>query len=230
VKTSVVLFDAGGTLFTERLSRDEVYARELRALGVALPLDEVARLRADVHDELPEVFEGCVRYSEGWFREFTRRLLARVGNAADPEAVRCHLAQHFLHAASYVVHADAPPALDALRARGLRLAVVSNWSDRLPVLLDGLGLAPRFDAVVVSALVGASKPDPAIFGEALRRLDAPAAAALHVGDHPHNDYEGARAAGLAALLLDRTGAHAQDVGPGDRIRTLAELPGRLGVA
>ncbi|HEX5011601.1 MAG TPA: HAD-IA family hydrolase [Planctomycetota bacterium] len=229
MRTSVVLFDAGGTLFTERLSRDEVYARELRALGVALPLEEVARLRAAVHDELPEVFAGCVRYSEGWFREFTRRLLARVGSAADPEAVRCRLAQHFLQAESYVVHADAPPALDALRAHGLRLAVVSNWSDRLPVLLEGLGLTPRFDAVVVSALVGASKPDPAIFAEALRRLDAPAAAALHVGDHPRNDYDGARSAGLAALLLDRTGVHARDAAPGDLIRSLAELPGRLTV-
>jgi len=230
VKPSVVLFDAGGTLFTERLSRDEVYARELRTLGVALPLGEIARLRAAVHDELPEVFEGCVRYSDGWFREFTRRLLARVGSAAEPEPVRARLAQHFLHASSFVVHADAPPALDALRARGLRLAVVSNWSDRLPVLLEGLGLAPRFDTVVVSALVGASKPDPAIFAEALRRLDVPAAAALHVGDHPRNDLAGARAAGLAALLLDRAGAHAQDVAPGDRIRSLAELPGRMDAA
>ena len=79
----------------------------------------------------------------------------------------------------------------------------------------------------LSALVGVSKPDPAIFAEALRRLDAPAAAALHVGDHPRNDLAGARAAGLAALLLDRAGAHAQDVAPEDRIRSLAELPGRM---
>jgi putative hydrolase of the HAD superfamily len=226
VKLSVVLFDAGGTLFTERLSRDEVYARELSRLGVPRPLDEVARLRAAVHDELPEVFEGHGRYSDGWFREFTRRLLARVGSEAEPEAVRARLADHFLRPESYVVHADAPPALTALRARGLRLGVVSNWSDRLPALLEGLGLLSSFDTVAVSALEGASKPDAALFGAALRRLDTPAAAALHVGDQVRNDLLGARAAGLSALLIDRAGEHA-DVAPHDRIASLLEVPERL---
>jgi len=224
---TVVLFDAGGTLFTDRLSRDEIYARELAALGAPRSTDEVARLRTEVHDSLPEVFEGHARYSDGWFREFVRRVLAATGCAADPEEVRARIAAHFVDPTSFVVHADAPPALEALLERGVRLGVVSNWSERLPALLDGLGLSRAFEVVVASAAFGRSKPDPAIFLAAVRRLGVRPEEAWHVGDHPVADLAGARRAGLRALLIDRSGrGDAATAGP-HVIRSLEEIPTRL---
>lgn len=225
----VVLLDAGGTLFTERLTRDEIYAQLLATLGAPRTPDEVGRLRAGIHDDLPEVFRGHVRYSEGWFREFVRRLLAAVECSADPESVRARLAAHFTDPASFAVHADAPPALESLLERGVRLGVVSNWSDRLPALLEGLGLSRYFEVVVASAAFGRSKPDPAIFLEAVRRLGARPESTWHVGDQPVADVAGARRAGLWALLLDRSGqvapaAAGQDVVV---IRSLEEIPARI---
>ncbi len=224
-----VLFDAGGTLFGERRSRDELYQQALADLGHALDLPAIARLRAELHAELPEVFEGHARYSDGWFREYVRRLLARVGSPADPERVRADLARHYLRADSFVVHGDVPPCLDALLEGGLRLGVVSNWSAHLPVLLEDLGLARCFEVVVASAAFGRSKPDPAIFREALRRLDLRPGEVLHVGDHPQNDLAGARRAGLHALLLRRDGAALgqPEVESSVVIDTLLELPSRL---
>jgi putative hydrolase of the HAD superfamily len=110
---------------------------------------------------------------------------------------------------------DAAPALEALRARGLRLACVSNWDYALPEVLARCGLDGAFDAVVTSAGVGARKPDPRIFAAALAAVDCAPANALHVGDTPGEDIEGARAAGIPALLLDRDG--------GGDIASLAEL-------
>lgn len=224
-----VLFDAAGTLFGERRSRDELYQEALAGLGHALELAEVARLRAELHDELPEVFEGHPRYSDGWFREYVRRLLRRVGSTADPEPVRAGLAHHYQHAESFVVHGDAPPCLDALLERGLRLGVVSNWSARLPVLLEELGLARAFEVVVASATFGRSKPDPAIFREALRRLGLRPDEVLHVGDHPQNDLAGARRAGLHALLLVRDGcaSGSRPVEGSGVVHSLLEVPARL---
>jgi putative hydrolase of the HAD superfamily len=101
-----------------------------------------------------------------------------------------------------------PGVLSALRSRGLALGVVSNWDSTLPGLLDRVSLAGFFDVVVSSSSTGASKPSPAIFLEALSRLGigAPdASEALHVGDSLEEDYHAARAAGLAALWLDRSG-------------------------
>lgn len=96
--------------------------------------------------------------------------------------------------------------LDALRARGHRLAVVSNWDVSLLEVLDRTGLAARFDAVAISALLGASKPDPLPFTTALRELGAQPRDAIHVGDTYGEDVVGARAAGVRPILLDREGA------------------------
>ncbi|MBM3984699.1 MAG: HAD-IA family hydrolase [Planctomycetes bacterium] len=224
-----VLFDAGGTLFGERRTRDELYQEALAGLGHPLDLPAIARLRAELHDELPEVFEGHARYSDGWFREYVRRLLERVGCPADPEPVRAGLARHYLRADSFVIHGDVPPCLDALLERGLRLGVVSNWSAHLPVLLEDLGLVRSFEVVLASAALGRSKPDPAIFREALRRLDLRPDEVLHVGDHPQNDLAGARRAGLHALLLRRDGAASgtHGVEASAVVESLLEVPSRL---
>lgn len=87
-------------------------------------------------------------------------------------------------------------ALRRLRARGLALAVVSNWDQGLHAHLRLAGLAPYFDTVVTSAEAGAPKPDPRPFRLALERLGITASRAVHVGDHPPHDEVGAKAAGM----------------------------------
>jgi len=118
------------------------------------------------------------------------------------------------------VFRDVGPTLRRLRARGYRLAVVSNWEPSLPLTLDRLGLGKYFDTVVASAAEGVWKPDPRLFEIALGRLGVPAPEALCVGDHIERDIEAARAAGLSAVLLDRFDDH-----PGytPRVRTLVGL-------
>ena len=87
-------------------------------------------------------------------------------------------------------------ALRRLRAHGLALAVVANWDYSLHEHLANHGLCEWFDAVVVSAEIGARKPDPAPFLAALRELGVTAERAVLVGDHLPHDEVGARAAGL----------------------------------
>jgi FMN phosphatase YigB (HAD superfamily) len=117
---------------------------------------------------------------------------------------------------AFEAYEDAGPVLDELRGMGLRLVCVSNWDCDLPAVLERVGLADRFDAVVASALAGSRKPDPAIFERALELADCAREEALHVGDSA-DDVEGARAAGIAVLLIDREG------GAGD-IASLREVP------
>jgi putative hydrolase of the HAD superfamily len=115
----------------------------------------------------------------------------------------------------FEAYPDARPALAALRAGGLRVVCVSNWDFELADVLERVGLADAFDHVVVSALAGARKPDPAIFGAALEAAACGAEEAVHVGDGPA-DVEGARAAGIDVMRIDREG--------GGDLMTLAELP------
>ena len=119
---------------------------------------------------------------------------------------------------------DAAPALAALRAAGLRLAIVSNWDCSLRGVLGELGLAGAVDAIIVSAEVGAPKPDAAIFLAALDELRRGPAEAVFVGDSLETDVLGARVAGLRGLLLERNGA---TVAPGtddvERVFSLHEV-------
>jgi putative hydrolase of the HAD superfamily len=118
---------------------------------------------------------------------------------------------------------EVPEVLRRARARGTRLVVVSNWDVSLHDVLDATGLTPLLDAVVTSAELGAAKPDPAIFRRGLELAGVAAGEALHVGDDAALDVAGARAAGVAALLLVRDGAAAP---AGVRaVRSLRELPG-----
>jgi putative hydrolase of the HAD superfamily len=121
-----------------------------------------------------------------------------------------------------VVEPDTGEVLDALRARGLTLAVVSNADGRVEADLARCGLGSRFATVVDSHLVGVEKPDPEIFALALRRLGAPADASLYVGDILAVDVLGARRAGLDAVLLDPLGRYPEPVDC-RRIGRLAEL-------
>ena len=100
---------------------------------------------------------------------------------------------------------DAAPALRALRAAGARLVVVSNWDASLHERLTETGLAVLVDGALASAEVGAAKPDRAIFAAALALAGAAPYEAWHVGDSIEADVEGARAAGLTPVLIDREG-------------------------
>jgi putative hydrolase of the HAD superfamily len=112
------------------------------------------------------------------------------------------------------IYEDVIPTLDALAARGLRLGIISNWDERLRPLLDRLKLAGYFEAIIVSREVGSPKPSRCIFEQAI----------LHVGDSLAMDVRGARAAGLQAVLVHRTGG----VRRAGRIKSLRALCGLVG--
>ena len=114
-------------------------------------------------------------------------------------------ADELVEAIRFDAYPDALPALRELRERGLSLVAVSNWDCSLPAVLERCGLGGLLDGAVSSAVAGARKPDPAIFEPALELAGCGPEEALHVGDTPEEDVEGARAAGIRPLLIDRDG-------------------------
>ena len=138
-----------------------------------------------------------------------------------PALGRAVVRQAMLDSLAFRVFPDVPPALRALRARGVRLVVVSNWDWSLPEWLERAGLSKLVDGVVSSAVVGAAKPSPRIFRVALELAGAAPDEALHVGDSPARDVDGARAAGVRGVLIARGGGAPEGV---EAIRSLGELP------
>jgi HAD superfamily hydrolase (TIGR01509 family) len=123
--------------------------------------------------------------------ECTRVFLETADATLEPSS----FVDSFMGAITFEPMPGALAALAGLRARGLELAVVSNWDVGLAEHLERIGAASLFSAIVTSADAGAAKPDPAVFRLALERLGVDQARALHVGDEPQ-DEEGALAAGM----------------------------------
>jgi len=129
-----------------------------------------------------------------------------------------------LGALVFTPYPDVEPALSELRDRGMTVVIASNWDCSLPDWLRPAGILDLVDDVVTSAEVGAAKPSPRVFKRALGIAGVEPGEALHVGDKVDNDIEGAAAAGIRGVLLQREG----DPPPGvESIRSLAELPALL---
>lgn len=178
----------------------------------------------DARRERGEERWGGLEGEAGFWRRFVEEVFGRAGGKGLPEPLLPGLIAHFREDKHWKVYPETREVLSALRGAGMTLLVVSNWDSTLPRLLERLELAPFFDGVVVSAVFGASKPSRAIFDEAVRRAGVPHADVLHVGDSLVDDYHGARAAGLHALLVDRAGRAPEG---SEAIRSLSELPPRV---
>ena len=124
-----------------------------------------------------------------------------VGSARHAEALAAYLRGWDQHT---VADPQAAPTLSALRARGIKVGVLSNtlwprWHHEAVFARDGL--LPLIDGAVYSSEIPSSKPHGSAFGEVLEALGVPASAAVFVGDRPWDDIHGAQSAGMRAIFI-----------------------------
>jgi putative hydrolase of the HAD superfamily len=221
VKT--VLLDAGGVL----LDLDYAYLRRLvEARQVAVDEQQLARLEAMARLEIHRQVSKGGRVSEAW-RDYFHIILNEVGLPANTRgAIIDALWEAHQRVGLWTVPIDgAPQTVAELKRRGYRLGVVSNAEGRVEQDLEAAGYRGLLETVVDSHVVGVEKPDPEIFGIALRRLDARPESTIFIGDVPAVDVEGARAAGVTPILVDRHELYPQtDV---LRLGSIRELPAIL---
>ena len=204
-----ITFDVTGTLLhSPRLG--DLYSEVLTRHGIPVPPAEALRLIRLVWQELAcsaprgkDRFRSHPEGARGFWQRFLERVAEHLEAPPPSRFAAAELFHRFGSAEAWEVYPEVPRTLATLRDRGFRLGIISNWDERLPALLDQLGLTPAFDAVVISSEIGVEKPDRRIFAAALERLGVEPAAALHVGDSQLEDAEGAIAAGMEAVLLDR---------------------------
>jgi putative hydrolase of the HAD superfamily len=215
-----VLLDALGTLVELEAPAPRLRAALRRHAGVDVGLEAAGRgFAAEIGYYLANHMRGGDR--EGLERlrdDCAEAMRAAIGRE---DLGRATVRTAMLEALEFSVFPDVVPALHALRERGLRLVVVSNWDCSLGEWLDRAGIGQLVDGVVSSAVVGVAKPVPAVFEAGLELAGCSAAEALFVGDSVENDVEGARAAGMRAILVRREGGLPGGV---DAVRSLEQLP------
>lgn len=223
--TKVVFFDIGGTLMHDDPPVPEVFARVARRRGHGVTARDVEPCMAQVDEYYQREYlrDGdfwCVheRAVQIWLDMYV--LMADYCGIRDeglPQAVY----DEYLKPENWSLFPDAPACLKGLKRRGFALGVISNWDATLEGLLRDMGYLPYFDEVISSAAVGCRKPHRAIFEIALERMGASAEDAVHVGDLPEADGEGASGAGIRPVIIDRQGRH-EDC-PFERIGLLTDL-------
>ena len=213
--TRVIFFDAAGTLF--HLPRGVGWHYRDVALRHGADLD-AAVLNASFRSAwkgmplLPETRTPRADDERAWWRNLVFKVLddCRVAGELNRDAYFDELWSEFAKPGVWDLYPETREVLSELRGR-FRLGVISNFDGRLREILPLLGIAEFFDGIVLSSEVGAEKPAPHIFAEALRRFGTAASEAFHVGDEPEADWRGAAAAGLKVFELKRPGNSLRDL-------------------
>jgi putative hydrolase of the HAD superfamily len=186
-----VFFDLDGTLYDRDTLVRELVAAQFDAFSGELPSLSRERFVSDVLDMddhgYGEKEKGYQRVVADWQLDsgLASRLCAHFWSVYDQY---CHLSP------------DTATTLDTLQAHGKRLGVITNGgTTRQRAKLAALGLADRFDVVLVSEAEGVRKPDAEIFRRAVQGCGVSVSEAAFVGDHPETDIVGARNAGLLPI-------------------------------
>jgi len=197
-----VLFDAGDTLIRLTGSGTELLHEAAATLGSSLDPDTANQVWQRVLDRgssAEELAKGRDLSPER-HREVWTELYTAAGCEQLVAGLSDRLYERTVAAESWEAFPDSVPTLRAVRARGVRVGVVSDTGFDLRPAMDRLGLMPHIDAVLMSYEQGVCKPAASVFRAACDRLGVRPGRALMVGDNPLTD-SGAVTAGLYAFLL-----------------------------
>ncbi|HEY3899565.1 MAG TPA: HAD-IA family hydrolase [Chthoniobacter sp.] len=203
-----IFFDAAGTLFHLPRGVGWHYRDVASRFGCSLDEDTLSHAFRTAWKQMPDC--STTRQprpddDKGWWFTLVGQVLDDCQvppQQLDREAYFETLYHEFTRPQVWELFPEVHDTLSALSPR-FRLGLISNFDGRLRPILTDLGILPYFDPLIISSEVGADKPDPWIFQQALSRAGANPAEALHVGDEPRGDWQGAAQAGLKVFQLDR---------------------------
>ena len=150
---------------------------------------------------------------KSWWRALVKDVFSEIASDDRFDTFFDELYDTFGQAQSWRLYPEVRETLSRLKSKGFILGIISNWDSRLLALCRQMDLEPYFHFILVSALVGHSKPGAKIFQDALKLAGCAPHEAIHVGDSFQDDYEAARQAGIGAIYLDRAGKFTGDIDP-----------------
>ncbi len=222
---TAVVFDFYGTLTP--VSPGAAWASNAARLAQVIGVTPDALIRV-LDDSFPERISGALGDVRQTMQAVADRLGVRLSPGRLDEAASTRRA---VQEAMFALRPEALEVIGGLRARGLKIGLVSDCTSELPDAWARLPLAALVDAPVFSCIERTRKPDPKLFRAVAARLSVDPAGCLYVGDGGGRELTGASAIGMRAVLLagpDWRGEQSSEADwTGLRISSLAELlPGR----
>lgn len=158
-----------------------------------------------------------------FFARFEQLILRGAGHEVDLELAGRIWERVTAQEYGLALFDDVIEVLDALKAEGIRAAVITNFPQPGHAVEKSVGLAGHVDFTVTSGEVGREKPHAPIFEEALRRAGVRVQETVLVGDQVDSDLAGASAVGIRPILMDRYDNHPGYAGH-PRVTSMPELP------
>lgn len=206
-----VIFDVGGTLLRPKEPYNDTILNILRASGVDVTREALQQAVQPATDELwrrtgrdLDLWASNHTIREFWYLYYDIVLNELGISPAEQSTLVDHIYRAYQQHEHWRPYPEAEEVLFELHEAGYTLGVVSDWQTTLLEILDHLELSRYFQFVVVSAIVKAGKPTPALFHEAVRRAGVDSHEALFIGDLYMTDIVGSRAAGLHPVMIDRS--------------------------
>jgi putative hydrolase of the HAD superfamily len=219
-----VFFDAVGTLIHPEPPAALVYAQVGRYFGSNLACDTILRrfatafAREEKIDQLTSFRTSEQREEQRW-RNIVGAVLDDVN---DREKCFQELYRHFSMPGAWRVDPEGAAVAAELAIRGYLVGLASNYDRRLRNVVAGRPELRDVSCLIISSEVGWRKPAPAFFAALCAAAGQAPGDILFIGDDLGNDYDGARAAGLQAVVYDPADQYGPEV---ERIRSFGELVG-----
>lgn len=208
-----VFFDVGWTLSYPQRSLWDCFAEVIREEGVETSSGEVERtahsMIASRREQAVREFLDGAEYPdsdeefEALFLVMGHIMFKKAGVEGDRDALTRDVLERFWLLENWAVYPDVIDVIERLRARRIRIGILSNATSALVGFLEELGLLKYFDFTLISAIEGTKKPDRRIFERAIEQAGVEVANAAHVGDMYLEDILGARNVGVRPFLIDR---------------------------
>ncbi|PZC47659.1 MAG: FMN phosphatase YigB, HAD superfamily [Chloroflexi bacterium] len=207
-----VFFDFYGTLAGFNPPKEKVQAQAMRNSGFTPNLEGIAKGYLDADELMSKVNSSPTPITRmphkeklEFFAKYEQLILRGAGIEANLETAQLVWSKVQEIPYGFAVFDDVLPTLDLLRSKGLTVGIISNIGGNAPNITEQLGLRDKVDFIVTSQDAGIGKPHLPIFRLSLARAGVKAEEAIHVGDSPISDIEGAINAGITPLLIDREG-------------------------
>ncbi len=224
MKYKAVIFDLFGTL-VNKFPIDE-------SIDILRQMAEVLRVPAD---DLVKLWFGTFDKRHGGdfkdLEEDIRYVCHKLGASPEDNQVRLAAQINLDYVAKSITpRPNAVEVLTSLRERGYKIGLISNWSDEVPSVWNGIPLSRLFDIALFSCRVGMMKPDPHIYRLAAEKLAVKPEECLYIGDGDSGELAGATEAGMRPVLIDDNGKSSEhpvnaksEEWTGDRISSLMDI-------
>ena len=231
-KIKAVFFDAAGTLFRVRGTVGEIYWRLAQPYGLQSTPEAIEQAFKEQFANAPALAfpnktpEEVLAMERRWWEKLMRLVFQEIGMFPRFNDYFNNVYEVFKGTESWELYPETEVVLKKLKSEGRYIGVISNFDSRIHEVCKALNISPHLDSITISSQTGWAKPSSEIFSHALKLSGFDLSQAVYIGDEVEDDVQGALAAGLKPIFLDRSNRGESPSGVA-KIHRLDELWGAL---